>query len=221
MIVSTRVRPQAFTLIELLIVVAIIAILAAIAVPNFLEAQVRAKVSRSKNDLRTLATGLEAYAVDENHYPPAIVRGTANDNTGPSIYFTGATRAISCRLIPLTTPVSYLSSIPRDVFTLPDPPPTPENDGVCDTYDYLPDTTLGRAFSSGCVWRLSSAGPDRVNCFGGGALSQGAAYGPNVGGCSYDPTNGTTSAGDIMRVGPVSGNPGEPPFYNRGTNPAL
>src|SRR6266545_3682317 len=52
-----------FTLIELLIVVAIIAVLAAIAVPNFLEAQTRAKVSRCKADLKTIATAFEAYVL--------------------------------------------------------------------------------------------------------------------------------------------------------------
>lgn len=51
-------KPGAFTLIELLIVVAIIAILALIAVPNFLEAQIRSKVSRAKSDLRSIATAL-------------------------------------------------------------------------------------------------------------------------------------------------------------------
>lgn len=61
-----------FTLIELLIVVAIIAILAAIAVPNFLEAQVRAKVSRAKSDLRTIATAMESYGVDHNVAPPGL-----------------------------------------------------------------------------------------------------------------------------------------------------
>ena len=60
---------KAFTLIELLIVVAIIAILAAIAVPNFLEAQMRAKVSRCNADMRTIATGLESYRVDNNSLP--------------------------------------------------------------------------------------------------------------------------------------------------------
>jgi prepilin-type N-terminal cleavage/methylation domain-containing protein len=66
---------RAFTLIELLIVVAIIAILSAIAVPNFLEAQVRAKASRARSDLRTLATAIESYRVDQNAYPSGVVHG--------------------------------------------------------------------------------------------------------------------------------------------------
>lgn len=86
---------RAFTLIELLIVVAIIAILAAIAVPNFLEAQVRAKSARAKSDMRTMATGLEQYRVDYNGYPD-----------------------IFTRLRAITTPVAYISQLPRDVFRL-------------------------------------------------------------------------------------------------------
>jgi prepilin-type N-terminal cleavage/methylation domain-containing protein len=62
-------RNGAFTLIELLIVVAIIAILAAIAVPNFLEAQVRSKVSASMADIRSLVLSVESYYLDWSDYP--------------------------------------------------------------------------------------------------------------------------------------------------------
>ena len=74
---------RAFTLIELLIVVAIIAILAAIAVPNFLEAQVRSKVSRAKADMRSVATALEAYRTDFNRYPADGVAYNSTFGTQP------------------------------------------------------------------------------------------------------------------------------------------
>jgi prepilin-type N-terminal cleavage/methylation domain-containing protein len=106
----------AFTLIELLIVVAIIAILAAIAVPNFLEAQTRAKVARVKSDQRTIATALESYFVDHNRY---AAQGDVTQPTYP--FLTDVTRvfggdgpghAPNNRAIAfqLSTPVAYLSS---------------------------------------------------------------------------------------------------------------
>ncbi len=57
-------------LIELLIVVAIIGILASIAVPNFLNAQARAKVTRTVADLKALHSGMEMYRLDNNVFPP-------------------------------------------------------------------------------------------------------------------------------------------------------
>lgn len=70
-------RKSGFTLIELLIVIAIILILIAIALPNFLEAQIRARVTKANGELRSLATALFDYntalisASKEGVFPPA------------------------------------------------------------------------------------------------------------------------------------------------------
>lgn len=87
---------KGFTLIELLIVVAIIGVLAAIAVPNFLQAQIRAKVGRVLADHRALQTAETMYRLDNGTYHKHAHTLTQH--------------------VPLTTPVSYLSFWPIDPF---------------------------------------------------------------------------------------------------------
>jgi prepilin-type N-terminal cleavage/methylation domain-containing protein len=72
---------RAFTLIELLLVVAIIALLVAIAVPNYLEATRRADTAACKSNLRTLGTALAMYRLDHGIFPPAD--GTAGPDPSP------------------------------------------------------------------------------------------------------------------------------------------
>lgn len=69
-------RQRGFTLIELLIVVAIIGIIAAIAIPNLLNAINRGRQKRSMADMRSIATAVEAYAVDNSFYPKAVTLPT-------------------------------------------------------------------------------------------------------------------------------------------------
>jgi prepilin-type N-terminal cleavage/methylation domain-containing protein len=220
-----RLGKHAFTLIELLIVVAIIAILAAIAVPNFLEAQTRSKVSRCAADMRSLKTGIESYRVDANKYPETDLGA-----------WKGA--GIGIGMIRLTTPVAYMTSIPKSPFKesaplpqgigyaagkphfandfncylyvradiIPNDPDTPDGsplDGIDDNYEkdrtyYV--SQMGSLQDNAAVrpngyWELKSVGPNNTDDFN----TMGANCRP------YDPTNGTISAGDVVTFGDISG----------------
>ena len=67
---------EGFTLIELLVVMIIIGILAAIAIPLFLNQRKNAVDASMKSDLRTLANQAESFYTDSQAYPAALVAGT-------------------------------------------------------------------------------------------------------------------------------------------------
>jgi len=191
----------------LLIVVAIIAILAAIAVPNFLEAQIRSKVSRAKSDQRVLAVGIEAYAVDWNRPPLAVneleTNRCASWTTGPPW-----TEIIAQSK--MTTPVAYVSSLPINPFSV-NTFSTNQKTGVVNremnrpmTYRAVLCPYLSAAEknvrAAGYTWLLLCHGPSRngagqyTNILLGGTFTAGQTGG------AYDPSNGAASYGWIMRT---------------------
>jgi prepilin-type N-terminal cleavage/methylation domain-containing protein len=222
-------RTHGFTLIELLIVVAIIAILAAIAVPNFLEAQTRSKVSRTKADIRTQGVAMEAYYVDWNSYTrdsdsslDLVDVGPAAADPSNPIYWRCANGARQ-----LTTPIAYMTSLLTDPFvtnvsvegagaqgyrigsgswSYPDASINPaDNQGSTQVFDIV-----GKKAS----YVIIGVGPDGqrarmgyknfpyMSMYEGGA-STNLRPGKNQPLCytTYDPTNGTVSLGDIYHFG--------------------
>jgi type II secretion system protein G len=185
-----------FTLIELLMVIGIIAILALIALPNMLEAQTRAKVSRAKSDMRTIATALESYCVDNNHYVPNYDSGIYPQYGGTEYRTYGA----------LTSPIPYISSVPKDPFG-PDPD-APQREGY---FEYFADDSVNadptyseptRSYwnNTGTKWLVTTIAPDRK-------LQILARKLEDVKPLLYDSTNGTVSPGDFGRSNTVASLP--------------
>src|SRR3954468_5956074 len=89
-------RSGGFTLVEIMIVVAIIALLAAIAVPGFLRARKRAQATKILNDLRLIDSAIDQYAIETNKTTGAPVtvadwtnylkKGTTLFNTAQDIF---------------------------------------------------------------------------------------------------------------------------------------
>ena len=88
-------RRGGFTLVEIMIVVAIIALLAAIAVPGFLRARKRSQASRILNDLRMIDSACDQYAIETNRpsgfgmlvgdWTNYLKKGSMLYNTGSSL----------------------------------------------------------------------------------------------------------------------------------------
>ncbi|MEN6627136.1 MAG: prepilin-type N-terminal cleavage/methylation domain-containing protein [Candidatus Sumerlaeia bacterium] len=186
-------KPRAFTLIELLIVVAIIAILAAVAVPNFLEAQTRARVSRCMSDMRTLAQAVEVYQADCGEYP-AYGRISS---TG-AVQFPATVNSMydrMCFISPaITTPLAYIATFPMDPFmNAPDDAELMRNIEYINLNQHVANMgSQPPAFAAQLIpawgrWRMVGAGPDH---------DRGLDIKNNI---VYDPTNGTISDGDVVR----------------------
>ncbi|MCA9445088.1 MAG: prepilin-type N-terminal cleavage/methylation domain-containing protein [Candidatus Omnitrophica bacterium] len=204
-------KGRGFTLIELLIVIAIILILIAIALPNFLEAQNRARITKAAAHMRTIETAARTHLADygfiytdyngpnqlffetrmKRNFGICANKFGLTNPTGGGLQFAVSqadfyAQGIHC---PLTTPIQYLDA---DEVT------DPFSDGSIPMGYDSREGDWGKFKSTTAYGMYCSAGPDRV--------AGDWHHDPQLNGQSraarmpYSPTNGTKSNGDMWRI---------------------
>ena len=160
-------KRRGFTLIELMVVIAIIIILAAIAIPNYLSMTARAKRSRVASDFASIATALETYKTDWNTYPtvasgPIITIGTGNGLglLGAELSGNGSINNVSSSGTATAAgdmpPIEYMTA------TILKSMVNPYSPASGDQYTYIP-TTTGVAGTIATGWTLSAPTKDKTS----------------------------------------------------------
>lgn len=115
-------KGKGFTLIELMVVIAIILILALIAIPAYRNMQTRARKSRVQSDLRTLANALQMFYTDWNQYPVQTTPNRLVETTGAGAELTGkagqggVNKSGAVSATGEVGPIVYLEKLPVDPF---------------------------------------------------------------------------------------------------------
>jgi prepilin-type N-terminal cleavage/methylation domain-containing protein len=210
-----------FTLIELLIVIAIILILISIALPNFLEAQARARLARVRGDQRGLVTAVEAFRTERG----VLLIDFWDDETKESRTrwrdkfgqvgqdpMTGYDRFEEC-YYPLTSPARYMTKVPYDLFNDPKRQVGLSGGEIGLGYIYFDndplfpkvyDYFIDRFFPGHPLQVSSQTRPLSEGEFGILSVGPDGFIGNSKDGkdraIAYNPTNGTMSTGDMVML---------------------
>ena len=208
-------REGSYALVELLIVIAIIIIISAIAVPNLISANIKAKVKGIKSEMGSIAIALEDYRIDDEagNYPIQPGPGYDPDVIAqPNIAFDDHDDAIGLGELIFPEGASdpvYLYRIPGDPFNDSGEEEWNGTSGAHNNHYcyFTADAERQSSSTEAKYWALVSYGPDKDQNIDSytkawNAVDPNAPNHNTYKNLVYDPDNGITSSGDIVIIGP-------------------